>query len=180
METAIQQIVSKAIVSDKVIDIFEAAGLKKPDISVLSDEFLAEIKGMEHKNLALELLKKLLNDEIKNRSRKNMIQSRSFVALLEEAIRKYKNRAIDSAEVIEELIDLAKEIREADKRGENLGLTEDEIAFYDALEVNDSAVKVLGDKPSGRLPENLSRQSNPMLQLTGHCGKTLEQRCGLW
>jgi len=146
LDSAIKQIISKAIVSDKVIDIFEAAGLKKPDISILSDEFLAEIKGMPHKNLAFELLKKLLNDEIKARSKKNLIQGRSFAEMLEKTIKKYQNKAIEAAKVIAELIELAKKIREADERGEDLGLTEDEIAFYDALEVNDSAVKVLGDE----------------------------------
>lgn len=146
LDSAIKQIISKAIISNKVIDIFEAAGLKKPDISILSDEFLAEVKGMPHKNLAFELLKKLLNDEIRTRSRKNLIQGRSFAEMLEKAIKKYQNKAIEAAKVIEELIELAKKMREADKRGEDLGLNEDEIAFYDALEVNDSAVKVLGDE----------------------------------
>ena len=145
LDSAIKQIISKAIASDKVIDIFEAAGLKKPDISILSDEFLAEVKGMPHKNLAFELLKKLLNDEIKTRSRKNLIQGRSFAEMLEKTIRKYQNKAIEAAKVIEELIELAKKMRGETKRGEDLGLTEDEVAFYDALEVNDSAVKVLGD-----------------------------------
>lgn len=145
LDSAIRQIISKAVVSDRVIDIFEAAGIKKPDISILSDEFLAEVKGMPHKNLAFELLKKLLNDEIKSRSKRNLIQGRSFAELLEQAIRKYQNKAIEAAKVIEELIELAKKMREADKRGEDLGLTFDEVAFYDALEVNDSAVKVLGD-----------------------------------
>ena len=145
LDSAIKQIISKAIVSDKVIDIFEAAGLKKPDISILSDEFLAEVKDMPHKNLAFELLKKLLNDEIKVRSRKNLIQGRSFAEMLEKSIRKYQSKAIDSARILEELIELAKEMRDAGKRGEKLNLSEDEIAFYDALEVNDSAVKVLGD-----------------------------------
>ncbi len=145
LDSAIRQIISKAVVSDRVIDIFEAAGIKKPDISILSDEFLAEVKGMPHKNLAFELLKKLLNDEIKSRSKRNLIQGRSFAELLEQAIKKYQNKAIEAAKVIEELIELAKKMREADKRGEDLGLTFDEVAFYDALEVNDSAVKVLGD-----------------------------------
>jgi type I restriction enzyme R subunit len=145
LDSAIRQIISKAVVSDRVIDIFEAAGIKKPDISILSDEFLAEVKGMPHKNLAFELLKKLLNDEIKSRSKRNLIQGRSFAELLEQAIKKYQNKAIEAAKVIEELIALAKKMREADKRGEDLGLTFDEVAFYDALEVNDSAVKVLGD-----------------------------------
>jgi len=146
LDSAIKQIISKAVASDKVIDIFEAAGLKKPDISILSDEFLAEVKGMPHKNLAFELLKKLLNDEIGVRLRKNLIQGRSFAEMLEKAIKKYQNKAIEAAQIIEELIELAKRMREEAKRGEDLGLTEDEIAFYDALEVNDSAVKVLGDE----------------------------------
>jgi len=146
VEHAIRQIVSKAVSSDGVVDIFQAAGLKKPDISILSDEFLAEIRGLPHKNLALETLRRLLQDEIKLRKRKFLIQSRSFSEMLEESIRKYRNRAIETAQVIEELIRLAKEMREASQRGEGLGLTDDEIAFYDALEINDSAVKVLGDE----------------------------------
>jgi len=146
LESAIKQIVSRAISSDKVVDIFEAAGIKKPDISILSDEFLAEVKSMPHKNLAFELLKKLLNDEIKVRSRKNLIQGRSFAEMLEKAIRLYQSKAIDSARVIAELIELARKMREANRRGDDLGLKEDELAFYDALEVNDSAVKVLGDE----------------------------------
>jgi type I restriction enzyme R subunit len=129
-----------------VIDIFSAAGIKKPDISILSDDFLEEIRGMPHKNLAMELLKKLLNDEIKVRSRQYLVQSRSFAEMLEHTIRQYHNRVINAAQVIEELIRLAKEMREAHRRGENLGLTDEELAFYDALETNDSAVKVLGDK----------------------------------
>lgn len=145
LDSAIKQIISRAVVSDRVVDIFEAAGIKKPDISILSDEFLAEVKGMPHKNLALELLRKLLSDEIKARSRKNLIQGRSFADMLEKTIKKLQNKAIDSARVIEELIELAKKMREASNRGEDLGLSEDELAFYDALEVNDSAVKVLGD-----------------------------------
>ena len=145
MESAIRQLVSRAVSSTEVVDIFATAGLDKPDISILSDEFLAEVRQLPQRNLALELLKKLLNDEIKIRMRKNVVQARSFTEMLEEAINKYQNRAIEAAEVIEELIKLAKEMREAQKRGERLGLNDDEIAFYDALEVNDSAVRVLGD-----------------------------------
>ena len=145
VEHAIHQIVSKAIISDKVIDIFSAAGLKKPDISILSDEFLAEVQGMPQKNLAVELLQKLLHDEISSRSRKYLVQAKSFAAMLEEAIKKYQSRIIQAAQVIEELIQLAKDMKAASDRGEQLNLNEDEIAFYDALEVNDSAVKVLGD-----------------------------------
>lgn len=146
LDSAIRQIVSKAIASDKVIDIFSAAGLKKPDISILSDEFLAEVQKMPHRNLALELLHKLLSDEIRSRSRKNLIQSRSFAEMLEKTIRRYQNRTIEATQVILELIELAKQMRDARSRGEKLGLREDEEAFYDALEVNDSAVKVLGDE----------------------------------
>ena len=146
LDTAIRQIVSRAVASDKVIDIFAAAGLKNPDISILSDEFLEEVRELPHKNLALELLKKLLNDEIRTRSRKNLIESRSFAGMLEKAIRQYQNRSLEAAQVIAELIELAKKMREAHKRGDKLGLTEEELAFYDALEVNDSAVKVLGDE----------------------------------
>jgi type I restriction enzyme R subunit len=146
IDTAVKQLVSEAIVSDDVIDIFGAAGLKRPDVSILSDEFLEEVQHMPQKNLALELLRKLLNDEIKSRSGRNVVQARSFADLLEQTIRRYQNRTIDAAEVITELIDLAKDVRDADKRGEALGLTEDEVAFYDALAQNDSAVDVMGDK----------------------------------
>ena len=146
LEHAIRQLVSRAVASDQVIDIFAAAGLKKPDISILSDEFLAEVRGLPQKNLAVELLRKLLNEEIRTRSRKNLVQARSFAEMLEKSIRAYQNRAIETAQVIEELIALAKNMREANRRGEELGLSEEEIAFYDALETNDSAVKVLGDE----------------------------------
>jgi type I restriction enzyme R subunit len=145
LDHAIRQIISRAMVSEEVVDIFAAAGLKKPDISILSDEFLAEIHGMPQRNLAVELLQKLLKGEIRARSKRNVVQARSFAELLEQSVRKYQNRAIETAQVIEELIALAKEMRAANARGEALKLSEDELAFYDALEVNDSAVKVLGE-----------------------------------
>lgn len=145
LDHAVKQLVSKAVAPDGVIDLYAAAGLKKPDISVLSDDFLAEVRGMPQRNLAVELLRKLLNGEIKTRARKNVVQARSFAEMLERALRQYQNRAIETMRVIEELIQLAKEMREADRRGEDLGLSDDEVAFYDALEVDDSAVKVLGD-----------------------------------
>jgi type I restriction enzyme R subunit len=145
LEHAIRQIISKAVASDEVVDIFAAAGLKKPDISILSDEFLAEVRGMPQRNLAVELLRKLLAGEIRTRSKRNIVQARSFAELLEQAVRKYQNRAIETAQVIEELIALAKEMRNAGARGAALELSEDELAFYDALETNDSAVKVLGE-----------------------------------
>ena len=145
LETAIKQILSDAIVPDEVVDIFDAAGIKKPDISILSDEFLAEVRGMNHKNLALELLKKLLNDEIKTRRKVNIIQSKKFSEMLEGSVLKYQNNLITSAQVIDEMIRLAKEIKEADRRGEELNLDFREYAFYSALEVNDSSVAILGD-----------------------------------
>src|SRR5438128_3725078 len=145
LDLAVRQIVSRAVASEGVVDIFAAAGLKKPDISILSEEFLAEVRGMPQRNLAVELLRKLLSGEIRTRRRKNVVQARSFAEMLEQAMRRYQNRAVEAAQVIEELIGLAREMRAAQARGQALGLTEDELAFYDALETNDSAVKVLGD-----------------------------------
>ncbi|MBM4175022.1 MAG: DUF3387 domain-containing protein [Ignavibacteria bacterium] len=145
-ETAIKQIVDQAITSDKVIDIFEAAGIEKPELSILSDEFLLEVQGMNHKNLAIELLKKILNDEIKSRLRTNLVKSKAFLEMLESAIKKYQNNLLTTAQIIEELIRIAKEVKESDKEGEKLGLSTEEVAFYNALETNDSAVKVLGDE----------------------------------
>jgi type I restriction enzyme, R subunit len=146
IDHAVRQIISRAVASEGVVDIFAAAGLEKPDISILSDEFLAEVRGMPQRNLAVELLQKLLKGELSLRRRKNVVQARSFAEMLEQTLRRYQNRAIEAAQVIEELICLAKDMREANARGEQLGLTEDELAFYDALETNDSAVKVLGDE----------------------------------
>jgi len=145
IETAIKQIVDEALTSDTVIDIFDAAGIKKPDISILSDEFLLDVKGMKHQNLALELLKKILNDEIKTRAKTNLVKSRALLEMLESSIKRYQNNLLSTAEIIQELINIAKEIKEADAEGERLGLSTDEVAFYNALEANDSAVAVLGD-----------------------------------
>ena len=146
LDHAVRQIVSRAVASEGVIDIFAAAGLKKPDLSILSDEFLAEVRGMPRRNLAVELLQKLLKGELATRRRKNVVQARSFAEMLEQTLRRYQNRAIEAAQVIEELIRLAREMREASARGVELGLSEEELAFYDALETNDSAVQVLGDE----------------------------------
>ena len=146
LNLAVRQIISRAVASEGVMDIFAAAGLDKPDISVLSDEFLAEVQDMPHRNLAVELLQKLLRGEMSNRQRKNMVQARSFSEMLEHSLWRYQNRAIEAAQVIEELIELARDMREANAHGERLGLSEDELAFYDALETNDSAVQVLGDE----------------------------------
>ena len=145
IDLAVRQILSRAVASEGVLDIFAAAGLEKPDISILSEEFLAEIRVMPQKNLAVELLQKLLRGEVRKGGRKNVVRARSFAEMLEETIRRYQNRAIEAAQVVEELIGLAKDMREAQQRGEAMGLTEDEVAFYDALETNDSAVKILGD-----------------------------------
>ncbi len=155
LDHAIRQIISKAMVSEEVVDIFAAAGLKKPDISILSDEFLTEVRGMPQRNLAVEVLRKLLSGEVKTRMKRNVVQARSFAELLEQTVRRYQNRAIEAAQVIEELIALAKDIRAAGARGESLGLSEDELAFYDALEVNDSAVKVLGDELLKKIAKEL-------------------------
>ncbi|MBF6593450.1 MAG: type I restriction endonuclease subunit R [Thermaceae bacterium] len=143
---AIQQLIDKAIAPTGVIDIFEAAGLQKPDISILSEAFLAEIREMPQRNLAVEMLQRLLNDEIKLKSKKNLVESKAFSEKLLAALNKYQNRAIETAQVIEELIALAREMRESRNRGEKLGLSDEEVAFYDALEVNDSAVQVMGDE----------------------------------
>ena len=146
LDHAVRQIVSRAVAPDGVLDIFAAAGLKTPDVSVLSEDFLREVRGMRRRNLAVELLEKLLKGELATRRRKNVVQARSFAEMLEQTIRRYQNRAVEAAQVIEELIGLAREMREANARGEVLGLSDDELAFYDALGVNDSAVQVLGDE----------------------------------
>jgi type I restriction enzyme R subunit len=155
---AIRQIVDKAIAPQGMVDIFSLAGLPNPDLSILSDEFLEEVRRLPQRNLAVEALRRLLEDEIRARRGKNVVQSRAFSELLENALRRYQNRTIEAAQVIEELIQLAKDMRAADRRGEELGLTEDELAFYDALETNDSAVQVLGDETLRAIAQELVRQ----------------------
>lgn len=146
IDTAIKQIVSSAVTSDAVIDIYSAAGIKAPDISIFSEEFLEEVKNMKHKNVALELLKKLLNDELRTMTRTNLVKSRSFASMLAETIRKYQNRTIEAAQVIAELLELAKKIKDEKDKGKDMGLTEEEVAFYDALANNESAIRELGDE----------------------------------
>ena len=158
VETALRQLVSKALVAEGVIDVFEAAGLKKPDVSVLSEDFLAEVKAMPHKNLAAELLRRLLNDDLKGRRKKNVVQAEAFSDKLEKTIVRYRNRAIETVEVIEELLALAKEMSKAAARGTALGLTEDEQAFYDALGTSDSAVAVMGDAVLTQIARELTQQ----------------------
>jgi type I restriction enzyme, R subunit len=143
LETTIHQVIDKALVSEQVVDIFDAAGIKKPDISVLSDEFLAELKNHQHKNLALEVLRKLLNDELKTRARTNLVQSKSLLDMLEASIRKYQNKVLTAAEVMEELIRISKEIVASDAEAKAMGLTDFEYAFYTAVANNDSARELM-------------------------------------
>jgi type I restriction enzyme R subunit len=146
IDSAIRQLVSKAITTEgEVIDVFTAAGLKKPDISILSDQFLSEVRGLKYKNVAAELLAKLLKDDLNIRTKRNLVQSQLFSEKLKKTLNAYHNRAIATQEVIEELIKLAKEMDAATKRGIDLGLTDDEVAFYDALAENGSAREMLGD-----------------------------------
>lgn len=137
--------IDRALVTDGVIDVFDAAGIKKPDISILSDDFLMEIKDMEHKNLALETLKKLLNDEIKSRAKTNLIQSKTLMEMLENSIKKYQNKILTAAEVIEELIALANSIKQKDQEDKNTGMSKEELAFYYAVAENQSAMDILGN-----------------------------------
>ena len=146
LDHAVRRIIARAVAPEGVVDIFAAAGLEKPNISILSEEFLAEVRDMKQRNLAVDLLQKLLRGELSTLRSKNIVRARSFAEMLEQTIRRYQNRSIEAAQVIEDLIDLARKMREANARGERLGLSEEELAFYDALETNDSAVKVLGDE----------------------------------
>lgn len=158
IDHAVRQIVSRSVIADEVIDIFSAAGLQRPNVGILTDEFLAEVRDLPHRNLAIEALKKLLNDEIKARARTNLMQSKQFSEMLDQAIKRYQTHGIETAHVLSELIELAKELRAARDRGEQLGLTEDEVAFYDALEVNDSAVAILGDQQLREIARTLVSQ----------------------
>tara|TARA_R110002072_G_scaffold158989_4_gene310083 strand:+ start:23546 stop:26635 length:3090 start_codon:yes stop_codon:yes gene_type:complete len=155
VESAIRQLVSKAVYPTEVVDIFAAAGMNKPDISILSDEFLADVQKLPQRNLALELLKRLINDDIKTRMRKNIVQARSFAEMLEASVRKYQNRSIEAAQVIEELINIAKEMQASQARGVDLGLSDDEVAFYDALADNESAEEIIGDEKLKLLAQEL-------------------------
>ncbi|MRG27254.1 type I restriction endonuclease subunit R [Laceyella tengchongensis] len=156
LDAEINQLVSKSIISEGVVDILGAVGLNKPNIAILSDEFLAEVKGLKQKNLAVELLKRLLNGKVKTIAKRNLIQSKKFSEMLEESIIKYQNRTIESTQVIMELIELAKEMNKAHKRGEETGLSDDEVAFYDALANNESAKEVLGDEVLKQIARDLT------------------------
>jgi type I restriction enzyme R subunit len=143
IETTIRQVIDKALVTEQVIDVFDAAGIKKPDISILSEEFLMELKGMEHKNIALEVLKKILNDEIKNRAKTNLVKSKTLMEMLEDSIKKYHNKILTAAEVIEELIHLSHDIVAMDNEAKAMGLTDYEYAFYTAVSNNESAKELM-------------------------------------
>jgi len=143
IETTIRQVIDQALVSEQVIDVFDAAGIKKPDISILSEEFLLELKGKEHKNVALEVLKKLLNDEIRALAKKNLVKSKSLLEMLEQSIKRYHNKILTAAEVMDELIKLSKEIVQMDNEAKHLGLSDFEYAFYSAVADNDSARELM-------------------------------------
>jgi type I restriction enzyme R subunit len=155
-ELAIRQIINSAVVSDSVVDIFDAVGLDKPNIGLLDDEFLAQVKNLPERNLAVELLERLLEGEIKSRFASNVVQDRKFSEMLSNVIQRYQNRAIETAQVMEELIEMAKKFREAATRGESLGLTEDEVRFYDALAANESAVRELTDETLKKIAHELT------------------------
>src|SRR5699024_7347360 len=143
LETTIRQVIDQALISDQVIDVFDAAGIKKPDISILSDEFLMELKDMQHKNVALEVLKKLLNDEIRARTKTNFVQSKKLLEMLEQSINRYHNKILTAAEVIDELIKLSKDIVEMYDDAKQMGVTDFEYAFYTAVADNDSAQELI-------------------------------------
>jgi len=165
---AIQQIVSRAVASTEIVDILKAAGIQSPDISILSDEFLAEVQQMQKKNLALEALRKLINDGIRSRSKANIVETRAFSERLEDAVARYHANAITTAEVLQELIRLAKDIRAARQRGEESGLSDEEIAFYDALAENDSAVQAIGQRPAqGHRPRTVGQPERKRVRRLG-------------
>jgi type I restriction enzyme R subunit len=155
-ELAIRQIIGNAVVSSDVVDVFEAVGLDKPNIGLLDESFLADVANLPEKNLAVELLERLLEGEIKSRFKTNLSQEKKFSELLQNVITRYQNRSIEAAQVIEELIEMAKKFKEASKRGEALGLNEDELAFYDALVTNEASVRELGDEILAKIAHELT------------------------
>jgi type I restriction enzyme R subunit len=155
-EFAIRQIINSAVVSESVVDIFDAVGLEKPNIGLLSDEFLAQVKNLPEKNLAVELLERLLEGEIKSRFASNLVQEKKFSELLSNVVTRYQNRSIETAQVMQELMEMAKKFRDAASRGEQLGLTDDEVKFYDALATNESAVQELTDETLKKIAHELT------------------------
>jgi type I restriction enzyme R subunit len=157
-EHALRQILSRAVVSAEVMDIFKAAGLDRPDVGILSDEFLEDVRKLKEKNLAVEVLERLLKGQIKSRFGSNVVQSRKFSELLQDSLTRYRNRAIETAQVIEELIAMAKQFKAAANRGDDLGLTRDEVAFYDALAANEASVRELGDETLRKIARELTEK----------------------
>ena len=180
LEFAVRQIVNNALISDEVIDVFSAAGLERPDISILSDEFLAEVQSLPQKNVAAELLRKLLEDEIKAHTRTNVVKSRAFSEMLEQSLNRYHNRAVTTFEVIDELIALAKKVREDKERGVSLGLTGPEIAFYDALADNESAKDVLGEPVLLRLAQELAKTIRKNATIDWTVRETVRAKLRTW
>jgi len=175
-EHALRQIISKAVVSAEVIDIFKAAGLNRPDIGILSDEFLEDVRHMKERNLAVELLERLLNDDIKSRFKTNVVQQAKFSELLQQSLTRYKNRAIETAQVIEELIEMAKKFQVAAMRGEELGLNGDEMAFYDALATNEAAVRELGDATLKKIAVELTQKLRASVTVDWSVRETVRAR----
>gem|GEM_PF-6221354 len=181
LDHAVRQLVAKTIIPEgEIIDVFSAAGLKQPDISILSDQFLAEVRGLKHKNVAAELLIKLLGDEIRIRSKRNLVQSREFSEMLKKTLNAYHNRAIATQEVIEELIKLAKQMSAATQRGVDLGLNEDEIAFHDALAANDSAIEAMGKDELKVIPPSLLPKSARASPSIGLCARVPVPKSKSW
>jgi type I restriction enzyme R subunit len=175
-ETAIRQIVNQAVESTEVVDIFDAAGIKKPDISLLSEEFLQEVKNMRHKNLGIELLNKIINDEIRLRLNFNIAEGKRLVDLLEASIRKYQNNLLTTAEIIEELLAIARQVREVDGLAEKLKLSKEEFAFYTALEINDSAVSVLGDETLKKIAREIADKVRKNVSIDWNLKETARAR----
>ncbi|MEW6733260.1 MAG: type I restriction endonuclease subunit R [Acidobacteriota bacterium] len=178
-EHALRQIVSRAIISEEVVDIFAAAGLKKPDIGILSEEFLNEVRLMPQRNLAVELLERLLKDDIKARFATNVVQNRKFSELLQQALNKYRNRAIETAQVIEELLDMAKQFNQAARRGDELGMNDSELAFYDALETNEASVRELGDSTLKKIAVELTESLRKNVSVDWSVRETVRARLRL-
>lgn len=175
-EHALRQIISKAVVSAEVIDIFKAAGLNRPDIGILSEEFLEDVRHMKERNLAVELLERLLKDDIKSRFKTNVVQQAKFSDLLQLSLQRYRNRAIETAQVIEELIEMAKKFHEAALKGERLGLNADEMAFYDALATNEAAVRELGDETLKTIAVELTQKLRASVTVDWSVRETVRAR----
>jgi type I restriction enzyme R subunit len=174
LDLAVREIISGAIVSQEATDLLKIAGLTTPNLSIFSEDFLAEVRQMPQKNLAREILLRLIKDQIKTRSSQNLVEARSFQEMLEATLKRYENRFLETAKLIDELIELAREIRDARKRGENLGLTEEEVAFYDALEVKDNAVQVLGDDELKEIAKELVKAIKNKIKVDWHLRESLK------